>query len=353
MTASPPPPPVRPSPPRRSTAPLRVLACVLALVSAMACQTDLDAGKNRLPVDARNPIILYQDDWSADWLGEYAFLLANAGEVNLVGLVINASKTWNNLAANTSGWNGLIQDAQQSGLKNLPTLTSSAGGVLTRPDDGVIESTKPNNSAGAKLIVSVSRTLVPTASSPKVAIVAGTSLTDIADAYLIDPTVAQRVVVIANVGHWYDEGYALMNSVNGDLDPWASWIVGHRFTYAQVSTGYDQTQDLTDEQVANLPANALTARIKSKLQPTLQLIRSPTAADQVALFAVVMPGFSRNIERLVVDDTVYDPTKASWVRLTPPFSGDPATAWVVTDVDGTLPRARFWQLLSATGTSSP
>ena len=32
-----------------------------------------------VPVDQTNPVILYQDDWSGDWLGEYAVLLAKSG----------------------------------------------------------------------------------------------------------------------------------------------------------------------------------------------------------------------------------------------------------------------------------
>jgi len=317
----------------------------LALVGVWGCQTDLDAGKNRLPVDARNPIILCQDDWSADWLGEYAFLLANAGDANLVALVINASKLWPSLASNTSGWNGLIQDAQQSGLKNIPSVTPSAGGLLIQPDDGVIESTKANNSAGARLIVNLSRSMAT--STLPVAIVAATSLTDIADAYLIDPTVVDRVIVVANVGTWKDEGYALMGKVNGDLDPWASWIVGHKFRYVQTSTGYDQTLDVTDEQVADLPANPFGARIKSKRS---QLLRAATAADQVALLAVVLPGFAQIVEPVVVDPlATYDGTQG--VRLSLAAPGQ--TASVVTAVDGALPRARFWQMLSDPQTFSP
>ena len=46
----------------------------------VGCGGTLDAGRDvphgLLPVDERNPVILYQDDWSGDWLGEYAVLLA-------------------------------------------------------------------------------------------------------------------------------------------------------------------------------------------------------------------------------------------------------------------------------------
>ena len=89
-----------------------------------ACTETLDAGFNRphgpLPVDQTNPVILYQDDWSGDWLGEYAVLLANNGGPPLADIIINASKTWGDLGINTSGWNDLVKAARDSGLQNIP-----------------------------------------------------------------------------------------------------------------------------------------------------------------------------------------------------------------------------------------
>ena len=64
----------------------------------VSCSETLDAGHNRphglLPVDERNPVILYQDDWSGDWLGEYAVLLANTGGPPLAGIIVNTSPWW-------------------------------------------------------------------------------------------------------------------------------------------------------------------------------------------------------------------------------------------------------------------
>ena len=69
----------------------KLLVAAIAAELSAACTETLDAGFNRpsLPVDQANPVILYQDDWSGDWLGEYAVLLANSGGPPLAGIVIN------------------------------------------------------------------------------------------------------------------------------------------------------------------------------------------------------------------------------------------------------------------------
>ena len=69
-------------------------AATTGLALLAACHQTLDAGYDLprlLPVGPANPVIIYQDDWSGDWLGEYAVLLANSGGPPLVGIVINAT----------------------------------------------------------------------------------------------------------------------------------------------------------------------------------------------------------------------------------------------------------------------
>ena len=245
------------------------------------CRTQPPPGP--LPVDERNPVILYQDDWSGDWLGEYAVLFANSGGPPLAGIVINASAIWGNLSINQSGWKDLVMAARSSGLENIPDVIASAGAPLVRPADGVIESTTKNDSAGGKLIVDVSRQL-STPSRP-VVVVSTTSLTDVADAYLIDHSVVDRVVVVAALGSVAAPN-GFMNAPNGDMDPWADWIVAQRFRYVHVGTWYDQTGDVRTDQLSDLPQNPLGRRIADKLS---LIIPITTASDQVALLAVALP----------------------------------------------------------------
>ena len=312
-----------------------------------ACSETLDAGFNRppgpLPVDQTNPVILYQDDWSGDWLGEYAVLLAQSGGPPLAGIIVNASKIWGDLNINTSGWNDLVNAARASGLQNIPDVTSSSGAALTMPANGQIDSTTPNNSHGAQLIRDLSTQL----SQPNlpVVVVAGTSLTDVADAYLIDHSVVDRVVIVAALGG-YNAPNASMNAPNGDMDPWADWIVAQRFRYIQVSTYYDQTGDVTTTDLPSLPQNALGDRFATK-QPNI--IAVPQAADQVALLAMGLPGFTVSAQQVSPDTSGgFDSTQG------PPLVPDPnGSDWVVTQIAAPLAKSTLWQLLLDPKTFGP
>ncbi|HVY37101.1 MAG TPA: hypothetical protein VHM31_04180 [Polyangia bacterium] len=335
-------------PPSASAQALRACRAILSLVVlAGACTETLDAGHDRphgpLPIDERNAVIVYQDDWSGDWLGEYAVLMANTGGPPLVGIVVNASKTWGSLSINTSGWKDLVNAARASGLKNIPDVTSSSGAPLTRPADGDILKTTPNNSAGAQLFINTSLRL--SAPGRPVVIACGTSLTDVADAYLVDPTVVDRVVVVA-AGGSYKAPTAFMGPPNGDADPWADWIVAQRFRYVQVNGYYDQTSDVTTAQLPSLPQNALGTRITNKLP---NIITFPTASDQIALLAWALPMFATAVQPSAPDVSGgFDSTQGP--PLVPAVNGN---VWVVTQVAGPLAGARLWQMLLNPTTFGP
>ena len=68
-----------------------------------------------------------------------------------------------------------------------------------------------------------------------------------------------------------------MTGPNGDLDPWADWIVAQRFRYVQVCAFYDQLGDVTSDDLPDLPQNQLGDWMASK-QPKLSSLK--TAADR-------------------------------------------------------------------------
>lgn len=315
------------------------------VLGAIGCGGTLDAGRDRsrgpLPVDERNPIILDQDDWSGDWLGEYAFLLANSGGPPLAGIVINTTPFWPDLNANTTGWTNMIAAARNSGLKNIPDVTGSAGGTLARPADGQIESTVANDSAGAELMVKVSRDL-STPTRP-VAIVTTTSFTDLANAYFLDPTIVDRVVVVIAAGS-YQAPNGILNRPNGDMDPWADWIVTQRYNFVYVGTWYDQTGDITDDDVMNLPTNSFGTWIANKRS---QIIDITTAADQVALLSFGVPMFTTGVVSASPDLSAGF-NAAQGPNVVPDPSG---RDWMVTGIASPLASSRLWAMLL--GLSSP
>ena len=126
-------------------------------------------------------------------------LLANSGGPPLVGIIVNPSPYWPDLAVNVDGWNQMLAAARESGLRNIPDLRLAAPATRwSGPPTATIEHTTPNKSNGAKLLLDLSARL----SLPlrPLVVVTGSRLTDVADAYLMDRTVADRLVVVSALG---------------------------------------------------------------------------------------------------------------------------------------------------------
>ena len=314
----------------------------LALFVA-GCSEQLDAGATRprglLPIDERNPVILTNDGAFDNWLGEYAVLLANGGGPQLAGIIVSASPAWPSIDTNVAGWRDFVYAARKSGLKNVPNWTPSFNARLTVPDSGKIEDTKPNGSEGANLIKDLSAKLA--LPYRPVVIVTGGALTDIADAYLLDPSVVERVVVISSLGT-LDATGASMGMPNGEMDPWADRIVAKHFRYIQVSAYYDQLADVPDSRLPDLPDNPFGERMFEK-QPRIFDIK--VASDQVALLAASLPGFAVKVQKATAIMPASGDSGAPHLTLDP--SG---TIQLVTQTAGPLAAARLWELLLAPST---
>jgi hypothetical protein len=317
-------------------------AALASVAIGAACTQTLDAGSNHphgiLPVDERNPLVLTNDGADDNWQGEYAVLLANAGVVKVAGIVVSTSPPWPDIDVNITGWRGLVEAARASGLRNIPDPIASIGAPLTRPASGDIDDTTPNRSEGALFIVDAAKRL----SLPyrPLVVMTGGRLTDVADAYRIDPTIADRIVVVSSLGTASASGGA-MGIPNGEMDPWAETIVAERLRYVQVSAYYDQLTDVPAARLSELPANALGTWIAAK-QPKIWSV--PFAADQVAVAAVTIPSFATAIARVSSAGVVGAGATAGPDLV----MNDSGPAWLVTESMGTAATARFWDLLLAT-----
>jgi hypothetical protein len=319
---------------------------IFAVVAA-ACGQTYNAGSSRprglLPVDERNPIVLINDGTIDNWQGEYAVLLANGGGPPLAGIVVNASKSWQKLDDNVRGWRQLVATALASGLRNIPDPIASVATPLVRPASGDIDDTIGNRSEGARAIVELSKRL----SLPyrPLVVVTGAGLTDVADAYFVDRTVVDRVVVVSSLGAANASGGG-MGIPNGDEDPWADTIVAARFRYIQVSAFYDQLGDVPASSVARLPDNPLGARIAAKQGGLWE--RQPTS-DQVSVLAVGLPSFATVVERV----TSTGPVAADAMN-GPDLAHDPdGSGWLVSGCETSAPAKRLWELLLDPSTFSP
>jgi hypothetical protein len=308
---------------------------VLVAVALGACGGTLDAGKDHagktLPTRVDSPLIVTNDSVYDNWQGEFALLLANAEAPPLAGIIVSTGGMWSDLDANVDGWQQLVTSARETGLE-APEPLRSASQPLQRPDDGQIESTAPNDSAGARFIVETSRELYD-AERP-VVIATGGRLTDIADAYLLDPSVTERVVVVASLGTGFSatDGLARMGVPNGEMDAWAGEIVARKFRYVQVSGHYDQLTDVPAARSSELPNTPLGEWVESKRE---QIFETPLASDQVSILVAQEPAFSLKVARVNAAER-----DGELMTLT----ADPAgPAWLVPEVDGELATERLWR----------
>jgi hypothetical protein len=323
------------------------MGCAAMSCAAMGCAESRNLGSSAphglLPVDERNPILLANDGASDNWQGEYAVLLAQGGGPKLAGIIVNASPAWPDIDTNVTSWRGLVAAARASGLRGIPDPTASIGAPLVRPASGQILDTPPNRSEGARLILDTSATL----SLPyrPLVVVTGGRLTDVADAYLMDQTIPERVVVVSSLGTTTDTGGA-MGQPNGEMDPWADAIVTAQFRFVQVSAYYDQLTDVPTARLAELPANPFGDWIAAK-QPNI--LNLTVAADQVGVAAVGIPSFATTVEHVSVAGPIGGGATAG-----PDLVADPnGTSWLVTQSAAGDATTRFWQLLLDPATYGP
>ncbi len=314
--------------------------CVVGVCFAVAsgCGGPLDVGENRrevLPVGPDAPVILLNDSVYDNWHGEYALLLQDAGGPPVLGVVVSTGGMWSDLDANYAGWQELAARTRDSGLKDMRELVRSSSARLERPEDDAIEATSPNDSLGARFIVEESLRVFLTTSQPVVVAVGG-RLTDVADAYLIDPSVVERVVVVASVGSGFgDDGTtAEVGRPNGEMDPWADEIVIRKFKYIQVAAHYDQTADVPETRLDELPTNPLGEWIASK---TPRIDGDLLASDQVSVLVGGLETFAREFSRV---------SPAGFEGEVPTLKADPnGESFLVTAGDGAAATKRLGQLL--------
>jgi len=301
----------------------------------------LDAGSDhphgRLPVDERNPVIVSNDGARDNWHGEFAMALASSGHLKLAGIIVNSSRGYPSLESNVQEWRDMVKAARGSGMSGIPDPTASGSTPLKRPADGNIDSTEANRSEGARLIVDTAHRL----SQPlrPIVVATGGRLTDVADAYLMDATVAGQVVVVASLGEPSADGTgATMSPPNGELDPWADEIVVRKFRYVQVNAYYPQQDDIPPARIGDLPSNSFGAWMSSKLGDILPF---EGAADQGSVIASALPSFATDVRR-VSEPGAAPPSDGQMPALGRDEGG---RAWLVVRGDNAGATARFWQAL--------
>lgn len=309
---------------------LAVVSCVFAVAG---CSGQLDAGYDvphgSLPVDERSAVVVVNDGSRDNWQGEYAAILAASGQIKLVGLVVNSTTEYPSLETNVTGYRQMLSAARDSGMHHLPEATASIAPALMEPASGAIDDTTPNRSEGARLIVDAAAAYGSIVHP--LAITTGGALTDVADAYLLDPSLAERAVVVASLGQTEDDGASTFDP-NGGRDTWATFIVTSRMRVVQVNGYYDQSLDVPEDRVSELPQNAFGNWMAEKRADLLKVI---LACDQISVLSTALPWFPSGITHLSVDPA--DP-----MHLAPDATGQ---IWHVADTNSVRARREIWTRL--------
>ena len=210
---------------------MKLLFCLPALVVVFTywMSSSSTEAVDTIPFDKNCPVIYDNDDHRDMYTDEYLFSLASAGSINLKGIITSYSGDKNEYDLFVTGRQQIIDKARQSGLINLPDATAGPFISLLRPKSNHIEDTPSLNSAAGQVIVHAAMQASP---EKPLVIIAGGQLTAIADAYLQEPQIADRVVVCGIFG-------TLHETYNAGLDSWAWAIVIRKFRCVSISDSED------------------------------------------------------------------------------------------------------------------
>jgi hypothetical protein len=218
--------------------------------------------KNILPYNKSNPIICDNDSHSDTYTDELLMVLCSAGEIDLRGMITtspeNCCVNIETYSFDAAGREEIYKKAVRSGLKNLPAPVKGPSKPLLKPSSGKIEDTLPIDTAGSRLIVEEARK----ASKDKpLVLIMGAPLTAAADAYLLDNSIAGKVVV-----SWLGGTLDDINDYNGVMDIWAAYIVIQKLRMIQFPAGLG-APSVPKEKLNELPDTELVRYMKDKRLP--------------------------------------------------------------------------------------
>jgi len=266
----------------------------LNLTPNAAAQTSGNGGIGLLPFgsEPKPNIWIDNDDTSDTYIELLGFAAAASGKIFLHGMSSTTSvQPFNPYVssplADTFGHDRLAEynDAVNSGMDRarLPVPSSIYKGHFARPASGNIEDTKPLRMPAATELVSAINAFASPA-SPMI-ICAGGQLSVVADAYMQDPSIADKVVV-SFIG---DTTNAFLG-YNEKSDPWATFIVCSRLTIASfpAGTSYRAIAPVVTKQriVDDMPSSPIQSRALAKNHPSNPL-PDDRDADGLALTAVI------------------------------------------------------------------
>ncbi len=212
-----------------------------------------------LPYDNRCPVIHDNDDHRDVYTDEYLMALAHRGDIDLKALITTYAPNQRECKLFVQGRKEIVEKARRSGMKNLPVAMAGTNNRLKKPDSNRIEDTEPLDLKASEFIVKEAKDARP---RRPLVIVTGGQLTTVANAYLLDPGIADNVVVSGIFG--VDQ-----KDYNAGLDSWAWTIVLSKFRTFAVPIGPPNNRGT----VYMKPPHVPKARIESELPQTIEFYK--------------------------------------------------------------------------------
>ena len=176
-----------------------VLLCFVALAQATAVRYEIAEDRLQIEGLGKDCPLLYDNDWWFDTPDKsYLWAKASLGQADLRGNIVTRDMwDWQKgylyrLQQGMDDAEKSVGIARRSGLKNIPDPVPGCDRAFERPASGEVGDTKIVQSKGSELIVAEARKA--TSDKPLVIFVGG-PLNTVANAYLIDPSIAERIVV--------------------------------------------------------------------------------------------------------------------------------------------------------------
>jgi hypothetical protein len=237
----------------------------LTAKSARSVTLHPPAEETALPYGIRNGAmrVVYDNDQTRDvYTDEVLMAMAGAGRIQLVGMI--TTRTVNGIGYDkydelVAERKQMVNLARKSGMRNLPDPVKGPRVSLQPPASGKINDTMTIGTDGSRLIVREARKASP--SNPLV-VICGGQLTAVADAYLLDPSINDKMVVAALLGSHKD-----MAGFNGLQDPWADYIVLQQLHYVQFPQSQAIPKVPKNWLRKNLPDTPLRQWMLTKIHP--------------------------------------------------------------------------------------
>lgn len=230
----------------------------LLLDKASKQEFSLADGKLSLAgIDGSNPILYDNDFCTNTWDNEILWALASLGRIDLRGNLATAVSR-DSQAIDTVGffpsWAGEARRCRLAGMRNIPEPILGATRKLILPASGRWQDIVPESNPGVALLLSEARKA--SVAKPLVVLAEG-ALTSVASALLLDPYVADRMVVFGVYNH----------GLNG-RDSLASYIVARKGRF--VEWGRDYYWSGPAPSASPIPGNRLGLDLAASRDTTVQ-----------------------------------------------------------------------------------